>query len=505
MLDKLAKAPDKVAAIKETTFFKTIPIIAAMGIASEKGKDSGFILRVPKIQPRNKANEPDEVELQMLKRLEKEKLPELLYVDKKNGFVRFMRPIKLTKDCLLCHGTVADSSNKDGLDPMGVKMEGWKDGEIHGAFELIEHLDKINAAIRQKVLISFILTFIVSVALLFLVVYALHRLVTKPVRDVVTGLRAVADGDLSRDLTCSSHDEIGELTATANVAIINMRAAIGRIVESSNEVALSATGMFSVAEQMATGTEEVAAQTVSLATSTEQMASTSSEIARNCTLAADSSHLAVNRADSGAQVVDQTVTVMNNIAERVEAASKTVVSLGARSEQIGAIVGTIEDIADQTNLLALNAAIEAARAGEQGRGFAVVADEVRALAERTSKATKEIGAMIKAIQNETQSAVGSMEEGVNEVEKGTTEAQRSGAALQEIIEQINTVSMQVSQIATAAEEQTATTQEITNNLQQIKEVVNDTARGTHETAGAASHLADIAEDLKEYVSHFKLG
>ena len=159
-----------------------------------------------------------------------------------------------------------------------------------------------------------------------------------------------------------------------------------------------------------------------------------------------------------------------------------------RSDQIGEIIGTIEDIADQTNLLALNAAIEAARAGEQGRGFAVVADEVRALAERTTRATREIGEMIKAIQKETKGAVAAMEQGVHQVETGTEEAARSGQALQDILAQVNDVAMQVNQIATAAEEQTATTSEISSNMLQITEVVQQTSHGAHESATAAAQL-----------------
>jgi methyl-accepting chemotaxis protein len=202
--------------------------------------------------------------------------------------------------------------------------------------------------------------------------------------------------------------------------------------------------------------------------------------------------------------VQETITGMNIIADRVRQTSRTIEALGSRSEQIGDIVGTIEDIADQTNLLALNAAIEAARAGEQGRGFAVVADEVRALAERTTKATREIGEMIKAIQNETREAVKAMEEGVNEVEKGATSSQKSGLALEEILGRINEVSMQVNQIATAAEEQTATTGEVTSNIQQITEVVHQTARGAEETASAAAQLAEQAQGLQNLVRQFKL-
>jgi methyl-accepting chemotaxis protein len=202
--------------------------------------------------------------------------------------------------------------------------------------------------------------------------------------------------------------------------------------------------------------------------------------------------------------VDKTVAVMGQIAVNVQASAKTVESLGARSDQIGAIIGTIEDIADQTNLLALNAAIEAARAGEQGRGFAVVADEVRALAERTTRATKEIGEMISSIQKETKGAVAAMGLGVRQVEAGTAEAARSGEALREILEQVNDVVMQVNQIATAAEEQTATTSEISTNMLQITEVVQQTSRGANESAQAAAQLSGNAEELQQLVRKFKL-
>jgi methyl-accepting chemotaxis protein len=234
------------------------------------------------------------------------------------------------------------------------------------------------------------------------------------------------------------------------------------------------------------------------------MSATSGDIAQNCQMAAEGAHRAAQSAQNGAEVVEKTVVVMGQIASKVQETAKTVESLGARSDQIGNIIGTIEDIADQTNLLALNAAIEAARAGEQGRGFAVVADEVRALAERTTRATREIGEMIKAIQNETKGAVAAMEQGVHQVETGTEEASRSGTALRDILEQVNDVAMQVNQIATAAEEQTATTSEISSNMHQITNVVQETSRGAQESASAANRLSILAAELQQTVSRFKV-
>jgi hemerythrin-like metal-binding protein len=224
----------------------------------------------------------------------------------------------------------------------------------------------------------------------------------------------------------------------------------------------------------------------------------------NCQMAAEGAKRANQAAEHGSEVVENSISVMHRIAERVQSSAKTVEALGRRSDEIGAIVGTIEDIADQTNLLALNAAIEAARAGEQGRGFAVVADEVRALAERTTKATREIGQMIKAIQQETKSAVTAMEEGVCEVEQGTEEATRSGEALQNIQEEINSLNMQVQQIATAAEEQTATTSEISSNIHSITEVAQSTVEGARKTSDAAQHLSRLSGELGALIGQFKL-
>lgn len=351
--------------------------------------------------------------------------------------------------------------------------------------------------------VAALVTAIILVNVLLLVFW---RIIQKSMDEMVHRLHDIAagEGDLTQRISVQGKDEFADAAHWLNEFIEKLNRTLSSVSGTSQTMASATYELNSTADQMATSAEEVAAQASAVATASEEMAATSNDIANNCHAAADSAQLAASTTQKGFDVVKYTVDGIRQRGENTRSTAQAISSLGERSDQIGAIVSTIEDIADQTNLLALNAAIEAARAGEQGRGFAVVADEVRALAERTTRATREIGEMIKAIQSETRTAVGEMEQGVKEVQQGTEDAARSGEALQEILSKINEVSMQVNQVATAAEEQTATTSEITNNIHQITEVVQDTASGAHESASAASQLAGNAEELQRLVRQFKL-
>jgi methyl-accepting chemotaxis protein len=357
-----------------------------------------------------------------------------------------------------------------------------------------------TAAAKQRILLFS------GVALLLgsLFAFFITRGITTPVRRLLATASNIANGDLTDDHAQHGTDEMGHLAEALREMSRNLSTIISNVSGTSANVAVAAHKFHTIAEHIAVGSEKLASQTSTVATSGEEMSATSGNIAQNCQLASEGAQSAALAAQRGAEVVDKTVAVMSQIAEKVQESARTVESLGTRSNQIGAIIGTIEDIADQTNLLALNAAIEAARAGEQGRGFAVVADEVRALAERTTKATREIGEMIKAIQQETAGAVTAMEQGVRQVEAGTTEAAHSGEALRDILEQINSVAMQVSQIATAAEQQTATTAEISNNIHQITSIIQSTASEAHESAMSASKMNELAEELMGGLGKFKL-
>ncbi|NVN90472.1 MAG: bacteriohemerythrin [Desulfuromonadales bacterium] len=325
-----------------------------------------------------------------------------------------------------------------------------------------------------------------------------------PLAGIVTALERAASGDLSVRAEVGGGKEFSRLATAFNTMMNDMNSAMRQFFSVADLVRDSVVMVRSTTEAMASAAEEVAMQSSTIATASEEMAATSGDIARNCLYAAENAQKATEQTHSGSEIVQNSARLMDAIAKRVNESSQTVEGLGQRSDQIGAIVNTIQDIADQTNLLALNAAIEAARAGEQGRGFAVVADEVRALAERTTKATKEISTMIKNIQGETQTAVSAMVEGVAQVRQGTEETARSGEALEDILARINELAMQVSQIATAAEEQTATTSEITQNIQMITDVVERNVESAHGTTVATAKLSEQVDQLHGLVGHFRL-
>jgi methyl-accepting chemotaxis protein len=279
---------------------------------------------------------------------------------------------------------------------------------------------------------------------------------------------------------------------------------VAQINTSINTVSSMSSEIGSASEQLASATQEQSAQTSEVAAATEEMARTIIDNSRVTTTVAAAAEGSGATARNGVAIVGETLDKINRIADVVRSAAATVEALGSSSEQVGEIVQVIDDIANQTNLLALNAAIEAARAGEQGRGFAVVADEVRKLAERTSQATGQIASMIRSIQTETGDAVQSMRIGSREVEEGIELAGRAGDVLGEIRTSTETTVDMVNQIAAAIEEQSATSEQISRSIEMISTSSEESARGINQIARSVDGLGRLTIDLGDLVARFRL-
>ena len=325
-----------------------------------------------------------------------------------------------------------------------------------------------------------------------------------PVREGVDTLEKMAAGNLTVRIQSEYKGDhqliknsINTVAGSLNKALLDVSEAVSATASASNQISSST-------EEMAAGASSQTQQTAEVASGVEEMTKTILENTKNATHAADAAKEAGDKAKEGGRVVSETIAGMNKISDVVKKSAETVQALGRSSDQIGEIVQVINDIADQTNLLALNAAIEAARAGEQGRGFAVVADEVRKLAERTTKATKEIATMIKQIQRDTGNAVESMEEGTKEVEHGKTLTNKAGVSLTEIVTASQKVLDIIAQVAAASEQQSTTAEEISRNIEAISSVSQESASGTQQIAKAAEDLTRLTLNLENLVGQFQL-
>jgi len=328
--------------------------------------------------------------------------------------------------------------------------------------------------------------------------------ITIPIQDGAKVLAQIANGNLSARVINEFKGDQKLITDSINRVADSLSEAMVHVKELVNSLSSVSGQISSSTEEMAVGAQEQSTQATEVAGAIEEMTRTILETTKNASSAADFSKKAGETAKTGGEVVKQTVDGMNRIADVVHSAASTVKDLGKNSDKIGEIIQVIDDIADQTNLLALNAAIEAARAGEQGRGFAVVADEVRKLAERTTKATKEIASMIKQIQRDTGNAVDSIESGTKEVETGKELAKKAIVALDEIIDRTNKTIDVVNQVAAASEEQSAAAEQISKSIEGISNVTQQSATGIQHIAGTAEELRNLTDNLQNLVGKFRI-
>ncbi|MES9946756.1 MAG: methyl-accepting chemotaxis protein [Candidatus Thiodiazotropha sp.] len=341
---------------------------------------------------------------------------------------------------------------------------------------------------------------LVSVAIGFVVSTIFATFIVSAIRKATV----IASGDLTQDIVVSSRDEIGELLTAINGMRRNLLDMLADISETTEQLSTASEEMSSITTQTSETIHTQRSETEQVATAMNEMTATVQEVAVNINHTASAADEAFDQTRQGSDIVQKAVTQINKLADQVESSSQTINDLEHHSEAINTVLDVIKGIADQTNLLALNAAIEAARAGEQGRGFAVVADEVRTLAGRTRQSTDEINDMIEKLQSGSRQAVTVMDQSREEAKSAVELATQTGTALATITQAVEKINEMSTQIASAAEEQGSVAEEINRNIVKINDMSTQTADGAGETAEASQNLAHMATELQGLVARFTI-
>ena len=467
------------------------PATATQEIGKELERQGIFQARLVSDQPMNPINAPrDAFEKKAMDFINKG-ADSFSNIEEVNGVPTFRRAsadLASVEACVGCH-------------------TGKQLGDVIGLLSVSIPMANAQASMAGSILNSGIWMVSIIVVCLLAVYGFVHLFVLKPLHALSALACDIAQGhgDLTKRVPLGkSSDEIADLARYFNVFIEKIQRAILMVNEGTNRLASSTVQLSTTADSVVRVAEGQDSRVVQSASAVEEMTMTAGEVARNSTDAANLAQETAQTAKSGQEVMEQTVDGMQQVSQAVMQAASIITTLGQSSDQIGEIVRVIEDIADQTNLLALNAAIEAARAGEQGRGFAVVADEVRKLAERTTKATKEIGDMIRQIQQDTKTAVNSMEQGTHKVVTGVALANKTGEALAKIYAMVNSTAGMIQQIAQAAEEQSVATRQIASDLESVTQTTRETTQGVAQSARACHDLSSLATDLQKLVRTFKV-
>ncbi len=414
---------------------------------------------------------------------------------------------------------------------------------VLGGLKIVSSEAAMANAIHKGFLASIIMSVLGALALVGVMTWTLTRNVFTPLRSVKAKLERATEGDIDQQLKIRSQDEIGSFLkvtqklidyikgfagASTEIAdgnlqvtveprssqdqlghayrkmISNLEGIVGQLSAIAERLVSASHRISNTSEKLNSSAQVQVDSVQQVSSAVEEMAATSIETTHNTSHATELSQTASQTAVQGAAIVEEAISGMHRIAAQVEESAQSMSQLSSSASQITDIVEVISDIADQTNLLALNAAIEAARAGEQGRGFAVVADEVRKLAEKTVRATAQIGEMVKQIQQQTGAASTSMESCVVLVQTGTSAADKAGRSLKEIVALVEQVSRMIQQIARASSEQSTTAEDITKNIAQFSALTHDTANSAQESQEASDQLKEQAEGLLGIVRRFKV-
>ena len=337
-----------------------------------------------------------------------------------------------------------------------------------------------------------------------LAAFAITRQIIVPLRQTLAAAERVAGGDLRQDLKADRRDELGQLQASMQRMTQGLRELIGGIGDGVTQIASAAEELSAVTEQTSAGVNNQKVETDQVATAMNEMAATVQEVARNAEQASEAALMADQQAREGDKVVGEAISQIERLAGEVVNSSEAMSQLKAESDKIGSVLDVIKSVAQQTNLLALNAAIEAARAGEAGRGFAVVADEVRSLAQRTQQSTEEIEELIASLQNGTERVASVMDSSRALTDSSVELTRRAGDSLGTITRTVSSIQSMNQQIATAAEQQSAVAEEINRSVMNVRDISDQTSAASEETASSSVELARLGTHLQGLVGRFRL-
>jgi methyl-accepting chemotaxis protein len=385
-------------------------------------------------------------------------------------------------------------------------MENKHEGDLHGAFEIITPLSNGLTELHKDIWMAIGFFIVTLLVIGFTGFFVMNQIIIAPLTDLALKLQDICsgDGDLTARLDVKGKTEFAWVAGSFNTFVKKIAKTISNISNTSEKLASASHNLAQISASTEQGVERQLAETTQVATAMEEMTATVQEVARNAVNASDAASTADTEAATGKSIVTHAVDQINQLASEVENAANVIHELENDSNSIGEVLSVIQGIAEQTNLLALNAAIEAARAGEQGRGFAVVADEVRTLASRTQNSTLEIQQTIERLQNRAKQAVSVMDNGRKQAASSVEQAASAGESITTISERIDTINDMNNQIAGAAEEQTAVAEEINRNINNISTVTNETSTGARKTSEACKELLELADHLRDTVGQFRI-